>query len=251
MRTRWKRETTGANAPVSRIKLVVGIVLAVAIAAHPAESFARRAAPSGSTLSKPKAPRRVLAIAVRVENYAEAPPAEVQSSEVVAASIIRAAGVRVDWIACPGPHDQVPANFWKAERVCAEPPGASIIDLRILNGSPVLRTHLGQDTFGYAVPDMANVFYDRALALGHELGGTEEPDIILGHLIAHEIGHVLLGPEHWPIGVMRGNWDRGYVEGMVMAGHGFTRDQGARMREAVRSRLGQPAISLPARASGR
>ena len=65
---------------------------------------------------------------------------------------------------------------------------------------------------GYALPDAqtgvhAIIFYDRVLEL-------TPPSVItlpnaLGHGMAHEIGHVLLGStEHSPAGIMKASWEK-------------------------------------------
>jgi hypothetical protein len=51
----------------------------------------------------------------------------------------------------------------------------------------------------------ADLFYDRAQHL-HEISGASLASI-LGHAIAHELGHLLLGTNsHSPAGIMRARW---------------------------------------------
>jgi hypothetical protein len=51
----------------------------------------------------------------------------------------------------------------------------------------------------------ADLFYDRAEHL-HEISGASLASI-LGHAIAHELGHLLLGTNsHSPAGIMRARW---------------------------------------------
>jgi hypothetical protein len=66
---------------------------------------------------------------------------------------------------------------------------------------------LGSDGHGL----YTDVFFDRALELSQELH-ISLPDL-LGHIIAHEIGHLLLGPNaHAPAGIMRARWEREELE---------------------------------------
>ena len=56
------------------------------------------------------------------------------------------------------------------------------------------------------VPQLASVFYHRVLALRAETGRPAAD--VLGAVLAHETGHLLLGKgSHSPVGIMRCPWD--------------------------------------------
>lgn len=92
--------------------------------------------------------------------------------------------------------------------------------------------------FGY----IAGVFPYRVEELAEE--GTlriEVPNdfraVILGHLMAHEIGHLLLGSEsHSSKGIMRARWQREDLEAAVQGKLGFTPEQREKMREKIQDR---------------
>ena len=88
---------------------------------------------------------------------------------------------------------------------------------------------------GYSLPDAsfgvhATVFYDRIKAVSRT--GDVSLSMILGHVIAHEIGHVLLGTiDHSPTGIMKARWG---TEDYQQAGMGLMKFT-AREGEAIRN----------------
>lgn len=97
-----------------------------------------------------------------------------------------------------------------------------------------LRDHTPADlhpgSFGYALPyahegERVVVFYDRFERLVSATPGVAP--IIFGHILAHEIGHVLAGVAcHVESGLMRARWsDRDYSE-MRMHRLGFSPEMG-------------------------
>ena len=53
---------------------------------------------------------------------------------------------------------------------------------------------------------ISSVFYDRVIGLLAHGASTSLP-VLLGRAMAHEIGHLLLGPNsHSPTGIMRASW---------------------------------------------
>jgi hypothetical protein len=71
---------------------------------------------------------------------------------------------------------------------------------------------------------------------------------ILGHAMAHEIGHILLHMnQHSHAGIMQANWDRKYMEAMTMGGLTFDSNESARIRAEVRRRTNQqPTVKMAA-----
>jgi hypothetical protein len=110
--------------------------------------------------------------------------------------------------------------------------------VRILPKSKGLPT----DTFGVSFlgPDgagaFADVFLDRAQTLSD--GGNISLAQVLGHVIAHELGHLLLGSNaHSAIGIMRPHWQR---EELIQARMGrlrFTDEQALAMEKKIRSQI--------------
>jgi len=93
------------------------------------------------------------------------------------------------------------------------------------------------DELGYALPDAtigvnASVFYDRIERL-HKSAEIDLP-ILLGHALAHEIGHVLLGTkDHSATGIMKPRWSKADFEVGGLTRLCFTPEQSQRMRDEV------------------
>jgi hypothetical protein len=89
--------------------------------------------------------------------------------------------------------------------------------------------------------DMAYVFYYRVeeLARGRSLSAADS----LGHAMAHEIGHLLLGTNsHSPTGLMRARWDRSDLLRAATGWLIFTDDESERLRAEVRSRQQESGV---------
>jgi hypothetical protein len=98
--------------------------------------------------------------------------------------------------------------------------------------------------WGLAVrPDLASVYYEYVdhLAVAYEF----EVSSILGAVIAHEIGHLFLGPNsHYGIGIMRPHWSFEQVRQVMMGTLLFTPEQSKRIRAEARTRMSQQSASL-------
>jgi hypothetical protein len=83
---------------------------------------------------------------------------------------------------------------------------------------------LSEDNVGY----IAEVYYQAVEALA----ATQSAELpqLLGYVIAHELGHLLLGPGHSLQGVMRAAWNRRDVQAIRQGGVRFSPAEGARMR---------------------
>jgi hypothetical protein len=186
-----------------------------------------------------------LRIIVRVYNYAGVSGGSLAKAEEEASRIFREVGVELAWLDCPTSHDveeKYPA--------CGLSSGALPVDLRILPSSMAARVKSSRDELGLAVPSAqaesasaAWVFYERAEQLAaSEVASRAQ---ILGHAIAHEIGHLLLGPDHHSSrGIMRANWRRRDLEEASRGQLLFTRAQSKLIRANVQARSAMPEPSL-------
>ena len=157
-----------------------------------------------------------------------------------APNFFRAAGVDTIWVHCSAPRIQVqsasaPAEpVTGAEPICDGPVKGSTLTLRILPGSSHAR---GTETvFGFAdVGGPASVFWGRIQELAYSVDGDpNEAPVILGAVIAHEVGHLLLGTNsHSPTGIMCANWDREYLRLASRSRQLFSPEQSAVLRATV------------------
>ena len=182
----------------------------------------------------------------RVYNYAHLDPTALTHSEGVAAAIFQEVGVETAWVDCP-----LSWTDLKRYPTCQETMQTTDLVLRILPKSMAMKVRAGDDALGFAKPcpedepacDLT-VFYHRV----DELATDGYPaDRILGHVIAHEVGHILLGSgAHSDIGIMRGAWSRHDLQhiswGLLLH---FTADQRERLRAAVLRRPKQQPVTEP------
>jgi hypothetical protein len=183
---------------------------------------------------KPASTEPELTITLRVYNYAHLETAVLAESEAVVAAIFRQAGVDTVWIDCP----LSPAES-ASYPTCRKEMGTTDFVLRILTPPMAMKTGTRDDPLGYApqCPEdepacPLSIFYyriDGLAATGH--ARTER---LLGHAIAHEIGHLLLGSRaHSPAGIMRGIWSHDDLKSMAWRYLVFTPDQ----RDLLRASL--------------
>ncbi len=92
----------------------------------------------------------------------------------------------------------------------------------------------------------SDIFYERATEL-HADWHVRLPDI-LGSVMAHELGHLLLGSNsHSPTGIMQPRWQGEELHRLQRGGLWFTNEQANHMRAKLST--GGPARALAARSS--
>jgi hypothetical protein len=176
------------------------------------------------------APGPNLAITVRVYDYTQASPTILARAELEAGRIFGEAGLNLVWLDCtPGPTLISP-------NPCHEAIEDEDVRVRILL-APV-RNGLQDSAFGFAIaPALATVYYETALGFArYDERGFEAP-IVLGCVMAHEIGHLLLGSNgHSFSGIMRARWNRGDIQEALMGAMHFTPKQATLMQAEVHRR---------------
>lgn len=140
------------------------------------------------------------------------------------------------------------------------------IELNILPRAMSKRFVVSSKVMGFAPGPERNgqkifVLYDRveASAIGLVMERTEggvyvNPTTaqILGHTVAHELGHVLLNTEsHSASGIMRGDWNETDLEAIAFERLLFTTDQAKVIHAEAARRLGENTkVSAPHRELG-
>jgi hypothetical protein len=176
-------------------------------------------------------------ITVFVYNYAAIAPDVLALTEAEGSRIYQQADIEIHWLDCPlSPKDadQFPG--------CQIPPGPTRLALRILSRSMADRLRQAEDSFGFAmIPEdgsfaiVANVFSYDADQLAGRRGMRH--DVILGHLAAHELGHLLLGAgSHSSHGIMHVPWRLKELDIIVQGLMVFTPQQTESMRTNIRAR---------------
>jgi hypothetical protein len=141
-------------------------------------------------------------ISIRIYNYADVPPEVIMAAQGEAARILSHSGVATRWQDCSS--DRHPE--------CQEAPGPVRLNIRILPVARIKLAGLPPDACAYSlVPArgfgvVASIFWRRVEELAKGLQVFQ--GLYLGHLLAHEIGHLLLADGgHSSAGIMRREWD--------------------------------------------
>jgi len=150
----------------------------------------------------PAAPSEPADVTIAVFNEAEVSPRTVASAEKIAWHVFNKAGIRTVWINCSAADPSPGAS-------CKQIALNQRLDLRIVPSALNMKdsvmgiAFLSEQGLGH----QADVFFDGISRLHQQ----SEVDVatILGHIAAHEIGHLLLGlNSHSLSGLMRASWTR-------------------------------------------
>lgn len=169
---------------------------------------------------------------VVVINPAGTDPKILAAAQEDAARIFGHAGIDLSWEWRRSRREGEKAVF--DEKVSAQRP--LFLQLLPTKGVTISKAALGYANVTEERGEMAVVFCGRLEDLVHRLDWRVNRAQILGHTIAHEIGHLLSIVKHSPTGIMRGNWDEQDYWRMGRGGLLFTAAEAARMRAAVRRR---------------
>ena len=217
--------------------LVLASILAVRASAQglsggQARGMAERSAHGGQV-----APSQDIKLTLRVYNYVRVDPGVLARAEKVADAIFEETGVEITWMDCtPLRGEFLPYN------TCPSEMGASDLVLRLLPRRMAMKLATPNEPLGFAqqCPETEpacelTVFYFRVDELAVE---GHRPELILGHVIAHEVAHVLIGPGHSETGILRREWSREELRRMSLGLQlGFTSEQSKRLEEAVLRRV--------------
>jgi hypothetical protein len=163
-------------------------------------------------------PEDPIAVPVYVTNQAEIPPSVFTHALAEATRIYSGIGVKLLWT------ESSAAEYHFTVRIISKPLGGDrVIDLHALGAAPGTKQMRGKSAYAYYGPI-------ERLAQG---SGTDVA-LVLGHVIAHELGHLLLPHDsHTMIGVMGNGWDRARIESARKGELTFTTDQGKAIRERL------------------
>jgi hypothetical protein len=166
-----------------------------------------------------------LPLSVAIHDYAALPPPVVERAKGVAATIYRRIGVSVTWLAGP----QVAAAVPTTPAACPDSP-PPLIHLRLLSRSYKPRRPAGDLGFAVSGGRLVSVLVERvenvAIRMNQNLGS------LLGVVMAHEIGHLLLPPDSHSPGVMAAKIDFSRIE---QGGPSFDPGQATMIRARIAS----------------
>lgn len=179
----------------------------------------------GQPPARGEAPGRVR-VTVSVYNDAEVPEEVLGQAEVQAERVFRHAGIEVTWLNC-----RIPAVSEDASQACREAVFPEHLHLRMVRKPLGLKG----ETMGIAFQAddgrgcYADLFYEPVEHL-HQSDGTDIASL-LGHIAAHEIGHLLLGANsHSAAGIMHAHWTARELASAKVGGLVFLERESRRMQ---------------------
>jgi hypothetical protein len=182
-------------------------------------------------------------VTIEVIDEVGVPEKEWHAAELFAEKIFQTAGVSATWTRC----------LWNPNTGnvdCPQPKAPNQISLLLLSEQSARRVLDNSDVFGIAleVPNgsfgsKAYIFHGRIQTKCAEKHDIQEP-FLLGAVMAHEIGHLLLGPNsHSRIGIMKPDFEANNLPGVMLSALRFDDRQSKALRVAVAIRI-QAAHSL-------
>lgn len=103
---------------------------------------------------------------------------------------------------------------------------------------------------GYTTGNMVTVSLEKAGAASADSDGRASVPDILGCIIAHELGHILLGPNSHSVSeLMRPYWDITELQEAAQHFLLFDAKQAAQLRAEIMARAGPPSAGTMARAT--
>jgi hypothetical protein len=178
-------------------------------------------------------------ITIRFFNYAQLPAKTLNEAKDRVSAIYHRTGIAIDWVECPV-GDQDPSGF----PACTEVLDATHLFLHLLpQASKTTQVERAGESLLSA--RMAKIYWNRVCRQAQCL--QVEPERLLAHTIAHELGHLLLGTDsHSPTGIMAGKWSREDLIIISQFGLSFTAQQSRSIRAEVQRRMSKLPIDQTA-----
>jgi hypothetical protein len=176
---------------------------------------------------------------IRIYDYADSEPNLLRRARRQATEVLEKAGVHPTWEQCGTSEAEANKN-----RSCTHTIGPHLIQLRVHPREMAKKVSKRSIEFGYALPStegfgaIAGVYLDRTAEIATSLG--LDVYLLLGHTMAHEIGHLLLGSNsHARRGIMKPTWGEREIQlaktGVLL----FTDVQAEQMQRQIAERLQQ------------
>ena len=192
-------------------------------------------------------------VAIRIYNYAGVHSSILGAAQRQATAILNEAGSGAGWIECPVSPEQP-----RGMPGCAKPLAGVDVVLNLLPEAMSRRAGQPAGTFGFSVPTSpqglgtVSVFVNKTddlafygpFSVGYEVARA----VVLGHVIAHEIGHLLLGPgSHSTAGLMSSRWSEKEIKQLATRHLCFSTKEASIIRKRLDHGQVEGALSSAAR----
>jgi len=188
---------------------------------------------------------QIPALTVRLYDYSAAPRQVLVEAGRQASRVFAKAGIEVAWADCSVSDGGSPRS-----PICDQAPSPQVIFVRMLSRAAAQRYRVPKSWFGFAQQATgehehgvhATLFYDRAEQEQRRATGIEiSVGQLLGYVIAHEVGHLLLGVgSHAPAGIMRVPWRKKELLQITRGELGFSSVERQTLRANVLNRRRSP-----------
>ena len=201
-----------------------------------------------------------LLLTARLYSTVDLPAGDRVAATLVAGNILRSAGIETTWMDC---NQQLISRAPATTSVCLTPPRTDEVIVRVIAtpASEGRAQKAAMDTLGEAYLDtaaatgsLATVYVDRVAIMART--ASIDAGTLLGRVMAHEIGHLLLGTAvHRPSGLMRAEWTPALLQRRMASDWRLSRPDAAQARAGLLRRattVGDqpPAATLPCAAPG-
>ena len=189
-------------------------------------------------------------ISVHLYNLSGIPAQTLDRAAGEASKVFAQAGVNILWEAGDPIAAEAHSTDQSAPASFRDRHVRSYLVVRIGRG---MALHVPSAALGVSLPyaqfgASATIFQERVERLCAAAG--QDFAVLLGHAIAHELGHVILASHgHAPIGIMRASWGKAEFQQAAAGLLGFTAQQGAEIRDYV-SRRDSQALVAPRKGPG-
>jgi hypothetical protein len=172
-------------------------------------------------------------LTVRVFDNGAAPAQVLRQASAVAERVFRHAGIETEWLIC-----KATVESTDQDAGCYEPHDERDPNLQVVPAAGEKLLPMTEAEFGFTPVDSdgspgryAYVLYAR---IEREVErGVCSMSALLGLVMAHEVGHLLLGRGHAARGVMTARWDRSTEVMIARGGLVFGRDEVERMKNTI------------------
>jgi len=180
-----------------------------------------------------------LTIGIRTYTYAQVSPTQLAQAKAVAARILDRAGIHTVWVDCRLATEAAQGNP-KCDQTSGPP--IAYFNISLVDRFPPEAKITGARTLGFAILPEQGAFGDLVyISLPNIEKYRDEQraplDLVLGLVLAHEIGHLLIGlNEHAPTGIMRAYWEEADLQRAQWGEIQFTAEQGELLRARAQAR---------------
>lgn len=179
------------------------------------------------------------AIIVRVYDFAGIPAHEMARTQQEADAIFARSDVRLAWLDCTMDSERRPAD-----PTCNAVSGPSVLNLRLMPERMEPRQGLAKGVFGFSLmsttggySSTTNVYVNRVSTIAD--GRKYRQPVVLGAIIAHELGHLLLGiGSHSKTGLMSLLWGPKALTAADQGTLSFSEKESSELEKAVAERSG-------------